>query len=400
MKVNRFLRSVSVLSLFVLIIVVLFTVSQVIAKDTPNPNSKNPNVTYQTIPISMQMEAGVPYHLTGPSPGYTVHSGSGWILPLGRATYVGGVGYLVADNYKPSFMWTDPATMNPAWKALFGTSLFCIYSLPDGDIYAWDGVMGNVQPVVGDDGKMDYLVNVIVGGTGRYKNATGMLLGRTPGRGDDPDSSLPLSLIKIMEGYINIQVKESKYKTALPSIGTQNPQKWPDAEEDFAGNVLIPINIEMEAGNKVWKPWTSGTTMIAGMGWVEPFGRAEYYYQFPPDPFDEDTDALKPDFIDDSSWGDFFHAKNLCIYELDGGSIYSYGGIAGNLVPDSADGKIDFIIEVIVGGDGDYAGATGMMLGYTSSRGAASIPSDGSKSGPVPLPNSLIKIMEGYVVKK
>jgi hypothetical protein len=67
--------------------------------------------------------------------------------------------------------------------------------------------MGNIQPVVNDDGKMDYLMNIIVGGTGAFEGATGMLLGITPGRGTlDPVDGiwLPDSILKLMKGYVLI----------------------------------------------------------------------------------------------------------------------------------------------------------------------------------------------------
>jgi hypothetical protein len=168
---------------------------------------------------------------------------------------------------------------------MFGsTGLFCIYSLPDGDIYTWDGVLANIEPGIDppgpdeDDGKMDYLINVIVGGTGPYENATGILLGRTPGRGDaGNETGLPLSLIKIMEGYIKIEVKESKYSTALPSIGmAMNPQVWPEAWEALESGELVPMNMEMEAGSDFYEPRDVGFTIHSGIGWLEPFGRAEY----------------------------------------------------------------------------------------------------------------------------
>lgn len=47
--------------------------------------------------------------------------------------------------------------------------------------------------------------------TSAYEGATGMLLGRTPGRGASTDVaegvSLPVSILKLMEGYIKIPEK-------------------------------------------------------------------------------------------------------------------------------------------------------------------------------------------------
>lgn len=400
MKTNRRFKLVSLLSVVVLLAfaVSFFTAMPTVAKDGPNRHSKNPNWTYQTIPVSMQMEAGTPFEQPWDTSDGSrcVHSGFGWIAPFGRASYVGVVGYPPAADYRPAYMDDD------TWSALFGgTGLFCIYSLEDGDIYVFDGVMGNLEPGVDDDGKSDYLINVIVGGTGRYKDANGMFVGRTTGRLDGgPDTGLPLSLLKTMEGYINIKVKESKVKpkkvrkAALPFVGSRNPQKWPEALDYLVGGSTIPINIEMEAGRMFWNPWTSGTTMIAGVGWVQPFGRSDYHYGFG---FDEDTEELRPDFMDDPSWSDYYPTNNLCIYHFPTGDLYVYDGIVGNLAPASPDGKSDYIIEVIVGGTGDYEGATGMILGYTCGRGEAAIPTYDGATGPFPLPDSIIKIMEGYI---
>jgi hypothetical protein len=107
-----------------------------------------------------------------------------------------------------------PSYFNDEWMKTYGTRLFCIYRLSDGDIYAYDGVTGNIVPFEEsvNDGKMDYLINVIVGGTGAYEGATGMLLGRTPGKGPNTEVAegvaLPASILKLMEGYIKIPIEE------------------------------------------------------------------------------------------------------------------------------------------------------------------------------------------------
>ena len=68
-----------------------------------------------------------------------------------------------------------------------GTGLFCIYRVQRrGQYYAWDGIMGNIQPKVNDDGKMDYLLNVIVGGTGPLRTRAGFSWESHPGV--DPSS--------------------------------------------------------------------------------------------------------------------------------------------------------------------------------------------------------------------
>jgi len=158
-------------------------------------------VEYTTIEIKFDYEAGAAQYKTWTA-GRVIHAGIGWFEPFGRSEYVAGIGFPEATEFpKPDFM-------NATWMATYKTSLFCIYMLKDGWIYAYDGVVGNLHPVENDDGKMDMLLNVIVGGTGKYKGANGMLIGRTPGRGASSDVGgglmLPVSIIKTMDGYINI----------------------------------------------------------------------------------------------------------------------------------------------------------------------------------------------------
>jgi hypothetical protein len=160
---------------------------------------------YKTIPITMEMEAGVAQYKAWPGGGKTIHAGIGWIEPFGRSEYVAGMGYPETKKFP------EPSYFNEEWMKVYSTRLFCIYMLKDGNIYAYDGIVGNLEAET-DDGKMDYLINVIVGGTGAYEGATGMLLGRTPGRGKNTEVtegvSLPVSILKLMEGYIKIPIKK------------------------------------------------------------------------------------------------------------------------------------------------------------------------------------------------
>jgi len=156
----------------------------------------------------MEMEAGAAQYKQWPGGQKTVHAGIGWIEPFGRSEYVAGRGYPEQAKFpKPSYF-------NEEFKSLYDDSpdLFCIYMLKDGNIYAYDGVIGTLEPANDDDGKLDYLINVIVGGTGAYEGATGMLLGKTPGRGKSTEVGdgvkLPVSILKLMSGYIRIPIKK------------------------------------------------------------------------------------------------------------------------------------------------------------------------------------------------
>ena len=85
LKTKRYLKLASILSVVVVLVVSLLLTAPMAAKDTPNPKSKNPHVTYQTIPIYMMMEAGVPFEQEWEGGGRLLHSGVGWLTPFGRA---------------------------------------------------------------------------------------------------------------------------------------------------------------------------------------------------------------------------------------------------------------------------------------------------------------------------
>ena len=162
---------------------------------------------YKTISIVIEMEAGSGEFQRWPGGGKTVHAGIGYIKPFGKASYYAGT------DYPEEELYPRPDYFNQTWMDLYKTKLLCVYMLPDGNIFAYDGIAGCYEPMAPDTTeKMDELINVIVGGTGAYEGANGMLLGHTQGRGEGtevaPDVTLPRSLLKIMEGYINIPVKE------------------------------------------------------------------------------------------------------------------------------------------------------------------------------------------------
>lgn len=171
------------------------------APTTTTTAAAQDEVEYTTFLLNMSYEAGAAQYKTWTA-GKVIHAGIGWLEPFGRSEYVAGMGFPEAAQYpKPDFM-------NATWMSMFPTGLFCIYMLDDGWIFAYDGIVGNLHQVENDDGKMDMLVNVIVGGTGKYEGCNGLLIGRTPGRGASSDVGgglmLPVSILKLMEGYINI----------------------------------------------------------------------------------------------------------------------------------------------------------------------------------------------------
>jgi hypothetical protein len=104
------------------------------------------------------------------------------------------------------------------WMKQFETDLFCIYRLADGDIYAWDGIFAvrGLDPhkcirYNSEYTRQDVLVNVIVGGTGRYEGVRGLMIGTTEGGGktqvcgkmpDGSDLELPETIMKDLDGWI------------------------------------------------------------------------------------------------------------------------------------------------------------------------------------------------------
>jgi hypothetical protein len=384
------------LKLFLLLgIAMVLVLSLALAAPAFAAKGGTPFITTQTVPISFTFEAGHDYTPTWwTEGGKVIHGGTGWVTPLGRAQYVAVAGWPGAAVWQPKFM------TYPSFTKLFpGMGLFCDYRLPDGDIYAFDGIMGGIEPVTNDDGKIDYLVNIIVGGTGRYENASGILIGRTPGRGSNDGTSSPRSLIKIMQGYINLKVKHT-LSLGAPFVPISNMELNPDAwtilgnGSSFGSTYnLVPMNMEMEAGFQFYQPSPDfgGLTIHSGIGWLEPFGRAQYWAGMYP----AAVSTLRPDFMNDASWKSMFGGTDLfCVYRFNANdAFYAWDGIMGNIQPVwNDDGKIDCLINVVCGGTGAFKNASGLFIGYTPGRGRTQV-----TSTQIGLPLSILKLMEGYI---
>ena len=169
--------------------------------------------------VRMNYHAGYDQYRVWPGEGRTIHSGIGWFHPFGPSDYYGiaDIGQGACEEAKEfpleKFFTED-------WMEQFETDLFCIYRMEGGDIYAWDGMFA----VRGKDPekcivynseytRQDVLVNVVVGGTGKFKGARGILLGTTEGGGDTkvvgemPDGSpleLPATIMKDLDGWIRL----------------------------------------------------------------------------------------------------------------------------------------------------------------------------------------------------
>ncbi|OGO14742.1 MAG: hypothetical protein A2Z02_06895 [Chloroflexi bacterium RBG_16_48_7] len=164
---------------------------------------------YTAYDITLQMQAGFNEYSQYPGAEKTKHAGIGYLHPFGKCDYWAGFGFPEQKKHP------RPDYFNKTWESQFKTKYFCVYSLTDGDIYAYDGIVANYEPYKGDSKeKRDHLINVIVGGSGAYKGCNGMMLGMAPGRGDarelEFDVKLPQSILKLMSGYINVPVKNKK----------------------------------------------------------------------------------------------------------------------------------------------------------------------------------------------
>ena len=173
--------------------------------------------------VRMNYHAGYNVYKEWPNGGMTIHAGIGWFHPFGPSEYYGMAN--IPGN------WCEEAKQFPLenyftedWMKNFETDLFCIYRMPDGDIYAWDGMFA----VRGIDAnkcikynseytRQDVLVNVIVGGTGRYEGVRGLLIGTAEGGGktavcgkmpDGSDLELPETIMKDLSGYIRFPEKD------------------------------------------------------------------------------------------------------------------------------------------------------------------------------------------------
>ena len=177
----------------------------------PAPKEEEKFVSCMTYNVRMAYEAGYDLLKQWPCDGLTVHAGIGWFHPFGRSEY-----YAIAGDCPEKKAFPIEEYFTEKWMDIFDTGLFCIYRLQDGDIYAYDGIFQ--QRGAGDEGvpsktvelRRDILTNVIVGGTGRYKGATGLMIGTAEGSGqsklvnEEIQQTLPQALLKCLEGYIKI----------------------------------------------------------------------------------------------------------------------------------------------------------------------------------------------------
>ena len=170
----------------------------------------------------MNYHAGYNVYKEWPNGGMTIHAGIGWFHPFGPSEYY-GMANIPGNFCEESKQFPLENYFTEDWMKNFETDLFCIYRMPDGDIYAWDGMFAvrgldpNKCVVYNSEyTRQDVLVNVIVGGTGRYEGVRGLLIGTAEGGGptkvcgkmpDGSDLELPETIMKDLSGYIRFPEK-------------------------------------------------------------------------------------------------------------------------------------------------------------------------------------------------
>ena len=165
----------------------------------------NPEAAYRTVPITLSMEAGSGQFHARPEGGEVHHAGIGYLDPYGPAFYTCGLNYPEAKRFPMPDYFTQ--SFHQAYET--DGFIFCIYTVKDGSIYAYDSVAGRV--FTSSEGRKDEVVNVVVGGTGAFEGATGLWVGLTQGQGKvsevTPGRKLPESILKLMNGYVRLPVK-------------------------------------------------------------------------------------------------------------------------------------------------------------------------------------------------
>jgi hypothetical protein len=153
----------------------------------------------------------------------------------------------------------------------------------------------------------------------------------------------------------------------------------------------IEVRAALEAGAAFFSSWPTGKTIHAGTGYLPPYGAADYwcgvgYAEATAFPLDRviapwmlrNADDKKPLF---------------CVYRTKGGDLYAYDILVGAIEKTEGTAeKRDALVNFIVGGTGDFAGATGLWVGTAAGRGATAK----TETGP-DWPKSIIKQMEGYI---
>ena len=192
------------------------------AEEAPEAPEITPKENGDVYECTMKYHAGYNVYKTWPNGGMTIHAGIGWFHPFGPSEYY-GMANIPGNECEEAKEFPLDKFFTEDWMKNFETDLFCIYRLEDGDIYAWDGIFAcrGIDPgkCIGFNSELqrqDVLINVIVGGTGKYEGARGLMIGTAEGAGagkvcgkwpDGSDLELPETIMKDLQGYIRIPPK-------------------------------------------------------------------------------------------------------------------------------------------------------------------------------------------------
>ena len=333
---------------------------------------------YDVIPITMTMQAGYQEYQAHDSGFMTIHAGIGYIDPLGEGCYYAGIGYDEAAGCEEDIYVSDWMDAN------FGCGLFCVYKLPGGDIYTWDGIYGaNAKDMAnymsGEGGftpeevngtvptRTDALINIIVGGTGEYQGATGILIGSTSGGGvygTTDGMTLPQTLFKLMKGYIRIPKNAEGPSThAVTQPFSEDRAALQVRVTDYA---MVDVELRLQTGSLEEENGGPG----AGIGTMLPFNAGAMTAQ--------SGDGIRAaarfpveNYVNDN-WLDAYGEPTFVSYTLDDGTVagklygwqFSYGAITDPTDPLTGSGGQNALFTLIVGGTRDFAGVTGILSGH------------------------------------
>lgn len=374
---------------------------------TGGHDSYTADADYDVIPISMTMQAGYQEYNSYTSGFKTIHAGIGYIDPLGEGHYYAGVGYNeIAGNEEGIYVsdWMD---------ANFGCSLFCVYSLPDGDIYAWDGIYGanakdmanymssgakyTADQVNGSTPtRTDALINIIVGGTGAYKGATGVLVGSTSGGGvygTNDGMTLPQTLFKLMNGYIKIPKDASATSTHKV---TQEISKDNSALEVSKTNyAMVNCELRLQSGAQEASNKGAGT----GVGTMLPFN-ANAMTSESGNSLAAASKYPVANYVN-NNWLDAYGTPTFMVYHINDGTVagdlygwqFSYGTMLDETSKLSTSGTQNALFTLIVDGTGDFKGTTGILTGHEATSNPANWGT--TKAGSTPLCD--LSLLSGYL---
>lgn len=165
-----------------------------------NPDFNRPNhIGYE---VRLAFQAG--YEQYSPwSSGSTKEHGFGWFHPFGIAEYWLGTGFDEEKEFEGEDMF------GAFMLDQFESKYFSVYKMKDGLMYAWEISFGTVEKAAESEKKAHY--TFVVGGTGKFKGANGILSGTRASTGNEKPvngGNLPRALVTTESGLLRIPIEE------------------------------------------------------------------------------------------------------------------------------------------------------------------------------------------------